>query len=238
VRLAVVGGWLTGAMRSSHIVYVDESGSPAIGSNLASYPVFVLAFCIFEVGTYVNKIEPAFQAIKFKHFGHDLLIFHESEIRKRSGSFGALHESEFREGFLDDLGLAIAESKFWILPIISQKSPLTSKKATSDDIYAESSKLGIERVVSWVAKNGHLGNELVFAFESRGASEDRSLLKTLNSQLPNDLGVNVLVKFIPKTFASTGLQIADLVARPIGLSVIRPGQANRSFELIRDKIIA
>jgi hypothetical protein len=31
------------------------------------------------------------------------------------------------------------------------------------------------------------------------------------------------------------LQIADLVARPIGLSVLRPDQENRAFEIIKNK---
>lgn len=32
-----------------------------------------------------------------------------------------------------------------------------------------------------------------------------------------------------------GLQIADLMARPIGLSVLRPQQSNRAMEVIKSK---
>ncbi len=35
---------------------------------------------------------------------------------------------------------------------------------------------------------------------------------------------------------SAGLQLADLVARPIGLSVLRPFQTNRAFETIKEKV--
>jgi hypothetical protein len=35
---------------------------------------------------------------------------------------------------------------------------------------------------------------------------------------------------------STGLQIADLVARPIGLSIVREGQPNRAYDLLQPKI--
>jgi hypothetical protein len=31
---------------------------------------------------------------------------------------------------------------------------------------------------------------------------------------------------------STGLQLADLIARPIGLNCLRPEQENKSFEVI------
>lgn len=34
---------------------------------------------------------------------------------------------------------------------------------------------------------------------------------------------------------SSGLQLADLVARPIGLSLLRPDQENRSFEVLKEK---
>ena len=33
----------------------------------------------------------------------------------------------------------------------------------------------------------------------------------------------------------TGLQLADLVARPVGLNYIRPKQANQAFELLKTK---
>jgi hypothetical protein len=224
-------------MRSSHIIYVDESGSPVIGGNAASYPVFVLAFCIFEVDSYVNEIEPAFQAIKFEHFGHDLVIFHESEIRKREGSFRALHNNQFRVNFLEALSSAISQANFQILPIISEKNALPGSNDPDEDVYFHSAISGIKKSARWVASNGCLGRELVFAFESRGAAEDRALLSALQLHLPTHLGTEINVKFVPKAFASTGLQIADLVARPIGLSVIRPGQPNRSFDAISHKLV-
>jgi hypothetical protein len=233
VRLAVVGGWFTGAMRSSHIIYVDESGSPAIGVNLASYPVFVLAFCIFKIENYVNKVEPAIQALKFAFFGHDLVIFHESEIRKRVGSFRALNDHNFRESFLEALGDAISNAEFKILPVIRSKVEQRPER----NLYLDAALEGINRSAKWLISQGFEEDELVFAFESRGTSEDSDLARELALNLANQKGPRVVVKFIPKSFASTGLQIADLVARPIGLSVIRPGQHNRSFETIAHKII-
>lgn len=41
--------------------------------------------------------------------------------------------------------------------------------------------------------------------------------------------------FADKKTHSTGLQLADLVARPVGLSVVRPDQANRAFEVLKRK---
>ena len=35
---------------------------------------------------------------------------------------------------------------------------------------------------------------------------------------------------------SSGLQLADLTARPIGLKYLRPGQENRAYDIIAPKI--
>ena len=76
---------------SDYIVYVDESGDHSLTSIDSEYPVFVLTFCIFKKDTYINNIIPNFQKFKFKHFGHDIVILHENEIRRRKNQFRILH---------------------------------------------------------------------------------------------------------------------------------------------------
>ncbi len=220
-------------MRSSHIIYVDESGSPDLASATEDYPVFVLAFCLFEIESYINEIDPKFQALKFEHFGHDLVILHESEIRKKVGAFGALNDPIFRSRFLEDLSRAISAADFRVLPIVHLKNLAPETK----NVYIRSAVDGVNRCIEWVRANGLIGDELVFAFESRGPREDRNLIESLDDIFWARRDPQVIVRFVQKVFASTGLQIADLVARPIGLSIIRPNQPNRSFELIREKII-
>jgi hypothetical protein len=36
---------------------------------------------------------------------------------------------------------------------------------------------------------------------------------------------------------SPGLQVADLVARPVGIHDLRPDQPNRAWEILRDKVV-
>jgi len=52
----------------------------------------------------------------------------------------------------------------------------------------------------------------------------------LNQRLPFELVM------IPKASNSTGLQIADLVARPIGIKVLRPDQTNRAYDILAKKL--
>jgi hypothetical protein len=43
------------------------------------------------------------------------------------------------------------------------------------------------------------------------------------------------VVFADKKANLTGLQLADLVARPVGINYLRPAQANRAFQLLVKK---
>ena len=72
---------------SDYIVYVDESGDHGLNKIDPTYPLFVLAFRIFHKSTYTNDIVPSLQRFKFKHFGHDMIVLHEHEIRKGEGPF-------------------------------------------------------------------------------------------------------------------------------------------------------
>ena len=46
-----------------------------------------------------------------------------------------------------------------------------------------------------------------------------------------------IIKFASKQINSTGLQLADLTARPIALKFLRPHQENRAYEIIKTKLI-
>jgi hypothetical protein len=108
-------------MGNKFIIYADESGNQSLKSVEPEYPVFVLAFCVFDIDDYIYKVVPAFQK--------------------------------------------------------------------------------------------------------------------LNSQLER-LGWQGRAKYASKLSISTGLQIADLVARPIGMNLISPNAGNRPFEVIEGKLLA
>lgn len=67
---------------SRYVVYVDESGDHGLERIDPNYPVFTLAFCIFNKNHYAQRVVPSIEAFKFKHFGHDLVVLHETDIRK------------------------------------------------------------------------------------------------------------------------------------------------------------
>ena len=72
-----------------YVIYVDESGDHSLTSIDVGYPIFVLVFCVFRKEDYANVIVPKVQTFKFKHFGHDIVVLHEKDIRKRNWPFAS-----------------------------------------------------------------------------------------------------------------------------------------------------
>ena len=77
------------------------------------------------------------------------------------------------------------------------------------------------------------------AVECRGKKEDDELelefRRICDGANQLDLPLPFDIIFVDKRVNSAGLQLADLVARPVGLSVLRPGQENRAFEVLKRK---
>ena len=75
-------------------------------------------------------------------------------------------------------------------------------------------------------------------FESRGRREDAALeleFRRIGSLRQLEGPFEFEPVFASKGSNSTGLQMADLIARPIGRHVLSPGQSNRAYEIIEPK---
>ena len=91
------------------------------------------------------------------------------------------------------------------------------------------------------------GKQIHVVFESRGHKEDAELElefrrianngRRMDSSHPDFNMFDFLPVFVPKAANSTGLQSADLMARPIALSRLRENQPNRAFDIIQKKIV-
>jgi hypothetical protein len=71
--------------QSEYIAYFDESGDHGMEKIDAEFPVFALCGCVFKTSDYLTRELPGFSGIKFKHFGHDAVVFpfagHPEKIR-------------------------------------------------------------------------------------------------------------------------------------------------------------
>ncbi|MBR9886492.1 MAG: DUF3800 domain-containing protein [Oceanospirillales bacterium] len=223
---------------SRHIVYVDESGDHNLQSIDQSYPIFVLAFCVFHKRHYSEAIVPALEKFKFNHFGHDQVVLHENEIRRRKGLFNIFQSGERQQAFMDELTKIIEFSNFILISATIDKRSL-SKQGASDNAYHIALGLCMETLYEFLQEKGEHEKKTHIVVECRGTKEDNELelefrrLCDGNNRMGISLPFEIL--FADKKVMSSGLQLADLVARPIGLKTLRPEQENRAFEVLKKK---
>lgn len=224
---------------SDYIVYVDESGDPNLGNPDPNYPMFVLAFCIFRKSDYVGHVSPSIQNLKFKHFGHDAIILHEREIRKQMPPFTFLQSERKRAEFMQDVDDLVRNAPMTVIAAAIDKVALISRYPTPHDPYRLSLKFCVERLTMFLARRSSQGVTHIIV-EKRGQAEDKSLelefrrIKDGRNFRVERLG-DIEIVFTDKKANSGGLQLADLIARPIGIKQLRPDQPNRAFEIISEK---
>ena len=220
---------------SKYVVYVDESGDHSLASIDANYPVFVLAFCVFHKKHYAQQVVPSVASFKFKHFGHDIVVLHETEIRKEKGAF-RFSGRQHKAAFIDELTGIIEASNFILIGCVIDKQRLRERDSNP---YHLALGFCLETLYELMQEKRQDGLPTHVVVECRGKKEDRELELEFRRVCAgeNKFGRNLPfhIVFADKKTNSSGLQLADLVARPIGLSLIKPGQANRAFEVLKRK---
>ncbi len=229
----------TGAF-SNFIVYVDESGDHGMRTLDVHYPMFVLAFCVFHKRHYCEKVIPALQKFKFNHMGHDLVGLHELEIRKEKGAFSSMFASrQHKHAFLEELTSIIESSNFVLISCVIDKATLREQQGPIHNPYHLALGFCLETLYEFLQEKNQQGALTHVIFERRGRKEDNELELEFRRMCDgaNRLGIRLPfdIVFATKQVNSTGLQLADLVARPIGMSVLRPGQENRAFDVLTRK---
>jgi len=221
---------------SEYIVYVDESGDHGLNTIDPNYPIFVLVFCIFKKWDYVRRVVPLLQEFKLKHFGHDQVVLHETDIRRDRGSFSFLKSRQLKADFLDELTGIIQKTPFTLISTVIKKEAYRQRHHEPENPYHIALRFGLERIFYYLRQQSSVTHIVV---EQRGKVEDDELelefrrICAGNNHLRQALPFELV--FADKKSNSAGLQLADLVARPIGLHILKPEQSNRAFEIIGEK---
>lgn len=232
---------------SDFIVYADESGDHGMVSIDPEYPVFALTFCVMRKAEYTAAVVPAVQTFKFGVFGHDAVILHEHDIRKSKGPFAVLlTDRALRERFYEGLNGLVEAAPMTIFASVIDKARLRARYADPWNPYEIALLFCMEQLHEMMAAEAQHGKTVHVTFESRGKKEDAELELEFRKIAGNaghwgykrhDFSqFDFQPIFMPKTANSSGLQLADLTARPIALSRMRPGQPNRAFDIIRPKL--
>lgn len=221
-----------------YLVFVDESGDHGLARVDPGYPIFVLAFCLFAKSDYMERTAPALQRLKFCFWGHDEQVLHEHEIRKPNKNYGFLFNPAARGEFMEAINKLVDEAPFQLVAAVIRKLELARQYTLPPNPYELALEFGLERM--YLELNSRQGDKLTHVIvERRGEKEDNQLelafrricdgANALKQRLPFELVM------IPKASNSTGLQIADLVARPVGIKVLRPTQPNRAYDIVEKK---
>lgn len=227
---------------SDYIIYVDESGDHSLDSVNPDYPVFVLDFCIFRKEDYVNKVVPNVQAFKFAHFGHDIVILHEHEIRKQKPPFAFLQNQDRRAVFMDELNQLVEASDLTIIAAAIRKQMLTKAYGSPANPYELALCFCMERAFAFLQESEQQAKVTHIIVERRGKREDNELelafrrIRDGADRWQRMKMPDFKLVFADKKINSAGLQLADLTARPIGRYTMNPDQPNRAWNIIEKKL--
>lgn len=161
------------------------------------------------------------------------------------GAFSFLKTRTLKQAFLSEPTGMVQAAPFHLVAVVIRKDVLQVKYSVPEDPYHLALQLGLERVSGFLHQQGEwrknqANNPSVHLIvEKRGRNEDDALELEFRricdggNFKKEDFPFEIV--FADKQSNSSGLQLADLVARPIGLSVIRPQQPNRAFDVLKDK---
>ncbi|TCS16006.1 DUF3800 domain-containing protein [Caulobacter sp. BK020] len=232
---------------ADYIVFMDESGSPVLENPDPDFPLFVLGAVLVSKSAYVDDVVPRLQRLKFAAIGHDQLILHERDIRRQQKDFAFLQvDVEARQAFIAGINEIVADAAFEVIAAVIDKVRLVARYADPWSPYELALHFCLEKLLERLLVLGQDGRMVHVVFEGRGKREDRELELHFRRIVANEArwGRQSLdftrlrweAIFADKKSNSSGLQLADLIARPVGLKVLRPVQENRAFEILRLKL--
>jgi hypothetical protein len=223
-----------------HLVFADESGDHGLANVSSDYPVFVLLFAIFRKDDYVQCVCREVQQLKIRFWGHDEVVLHEHDLRKPSGQFLIFLQRDLRERFHAELTTLMAALPTTIVAVVIDKPALLARYKDPANPYDYALEAGLERVHRHLESVGDGQKETPVMVECRGRKEDAELELAFRRICDGNNALEKSLPFrhvmIPKASNSIGLQLADLMARPVGLSHFRPDQPNRAFEIVKQKL--
>jgi hypothetical protein len=227
-------------------VFLDECGSHDVKAA-DPYPVFALAAVLIPDDDYGN-LEARWQGWKAQELGRHDASVHEPEIRNRLGPFGGANGPAVTAsldrmlGELDFTALVCAVHR---VEYVKEYGTGRLDESLPAHVYLMTLDFLIERVL--LALDTHFdGARARVVAESRGPKED-ALLQYEFARLQLD-GTSYIapgwfrqqlepgIVFQGKQANSTGLQLADLIARPVADKVAAPKTTPARWLEVREKL--
>lgn len=179
-----------------------------------------------------------------KYQGHNNTILHEADIRRpRTQEYYFLNDSDLKEEFINELSNIIDTIEFFHITTIVDKNKISGQK-NQNNIYEFALLFCMERLHKQLKFN-QKNKTVDIVIEARGKREDEKLelefRRILDGQQQtfrtDSLFDEIQYRFHTKgkDCNIVGLQIADLIARPIGVHYLKSEQPNRAYDIINGK---
>ena len=225
---------------SNKILFIDESGTHNFRKIDPYYPVFVLAGCYMDNDYYINYANSLIDKFKLDFFGNKNVILHTRKIVRNQEEFEILKGTKIRQKFYNELNSLIRKLNFKIISCVIDLKRHNMKYKEPKDPYFYSLHIILERFVYTLSeenaygeiiaesRNSHLDKLLIFHFER---------LKRKGTQYLSPKEIKKRIKkfdLCPRNKNINGLQIADLVASPIGRYILGKN-IKEDFRIIRHK---
>jgi len=212
-------------------LYIDESGDHTVRAVTQSQwdkRYLCLLGCALDFDYCRDTFQAAFEALKRRHFAHDLdepVILHREDLVAKRGPFKVLHDPAINKAFCEDLLGFIADTKMTAYAVVIDKLAIQTRYygPISSHPYHIGLLAMLERYCGSLSFSRKTGDVLA---EARGGREDQ-LLKSAymsiytggTSYRPGEFFQKTLtsreIKIKPKMQNIPALQLADLLAHPI-----------------------
>lgn len=237
------------SQRPTYYLFLDECGSHVTGNIDAKFPLFCLSGIIVSSEEY-EAFDVTWKAWKTKHLGGPDIISHEPDLRANSRGFRREDPNE-RATLLNSLDEVLSSLNFSCIAAVVDLGEFQRLHPDShvDDYLPRSCYLMainfvMERFVHFLQQSGDAKGH-VFA-ESRGLKEDALVhaefiglhLKGTQFVSESDFRYQLrpFIEFYRKSRNNSGLQIADLAARPLADIVKNPGSSPSRWDVFRNKL--
>lgn len=229
---------------------LDECGSHVPGSAHSNFPVFSLTGVIVSKDDY-EAFDVIWKAWKTKHLGSPEIVVHEPEVRGCSANFRRPREED-RQALWNDLEVILKELDFKCIAAVVDMKAFVSNHPHGrvDDFLPESCYLMcidfiMERFVHFLQHAGNDARGNVIA-ESRGLVEDAKVhaeFIRLHLEGTQFLSARAFcaqlrpyIEFFVKKRNHSGLQVADLAARPFAEIILNPKSTPARWNVFKEKL--
>lgn len=231
----------------SCIVYLDECGQHLVRVPDGNFPVFVLSAVIVKDEDKAT-VDAAWKGWKRELLGSAGVIVHEPDVRNCRGDF----RDEKGQKAIEALPAILEELEFRAVTVAVHTGDYHEKHGGGQldnslpaHTYLMALDFLLERVLFALDTHyGGAGARLIA--ESRGYKEDAQLQYEFarlhlegTTYVPSTWfrqQLNPGIQFMTKKDNNTGLQLADLIARPIAEKVLDPSGTPDRWEVVRAKL--